>query len=48
MSPIPGKEIKREINAGSVALDLPKGHELRKKMEKHEAELKNQLELFRS
>ncbi|CAE7498978.1 unnamed protein product [Symbiodinium sp. CCMP2592] len=41
------KEVKKELNAASVALDLPKRHELRLKMEKHESELKNQLELLK-
>ena len=39
-----GKEIKREITARSVALDLPKDHDLRVKMQKHEVNLKEQLE----
>ncbi|CAE7257416.1 unnamed protein product, partial [Symbiodinium necroappetens] len=41
------REVKRELGAASVALDLPKKHELRLKMQKHEAELKEQLELLK-
>ena len=40
--------MKREINAGSVALDLPKDHDLRLKMNAHERDLKEQLEMFRT
>ncbi|CAE7221870.1 unnamed protein product [Symbiodinium sp. KB8] len=42
-----GKEVKRELTAGSVALDLPKKHELRIKMTTHETELKEQLEVLK-
>ncbi|CAE6956390.1 ZAN [Symbiodinium sp. CCMP2592] len=38
------KEIKKELQAGNIALDLPKGHDLRKKMANHESELKESLE----
>ena len=43
-----GKEIKKELQAGSIALDLPKDHELRKKMANHERELKEHLETLLS
>ena len=38
-----GKELKKEINAGSVAYDLPKQHKLRLEMESNEKNLKEKL-----
>ena len=36
--------MKKEINAGAVAYDLPKDHALRVEMQKHEVEMKEKLQ----
>ena len=45
---IRGKEVRKELQAGSIALDLPKGHDLRSRMAGHEATLKEKSEMLRS
>ena len=41
-----GKEIKKELNAATIAFDLPKGHDLRNQLVGYKAKLESQLELF--
>ncbi|CAE7277753.1 unnamed protein product, partial [Symbiodinium microadriaticum] len=41
------KELKKEYNAANICYDLPKDHSLRVEMEKHKADLENQMDTLK-